>query len=208
MYQDIEVIDCLDSEPNTDHTVNTTDRTPLTAKKLAELLGTTERTVFKYANRLLEAWHWLPESEFRSEGIYTTKALVEMRRLKEIGKASEYAKVVTAENQKPAPQQAIVKATAAIVPARHTEALETKLATIQKNTTALNVSVQDRIATIKQRIADESNRTKNNQTVLGELEAQQAIARGVEKGLKIFELEQQAAAATLEQLTLEKLHQG
>lgn len=208
MYQDLEVIDCLASEPNTDQTANTTDRTPLTAKKLAELLGTTERTVFKYANRLLEAWHWLPESEFRTDGIYTDKALKEMRRLKAIGKSSEYAKAVAIENQKPATQQATIKATSAIVPVRHTEALETKLATIQKNTTALTVSVQDRISTIKGRIATEANRTKNNQTVLDELEAQQAIARGIEKGLKIFELEQQAAAATVEQLTLEKLQQG
>ncbi|MBD2731818.1 hypothetical protein H6G96_37485 [Nostoc sp. FACHB-892] len=207
MYQGIEVIECPVSEPNTDQTVNVIDRTPLTTKKLAELLGTTERTVFKYANRLLEAWHWLPESEFRADGIYTDKALSEMRRLKAIGKSSEYAKAVAIENQKPATQQAIIKATSAIVPARHTEALETKLATIQKNTTALNVSVQSRITTIKDRIATEANRTKTNQTVLDELEAQQAIARGIEKGLKIFELEQQAAAATVEQLTLEKLQQ-
>lgn len=208
MYQDIEIIGCPLSEPHTDRTVLNADRTPLTAKKLAELLGTTERTVFKYANRLLEAWHWLPESEFRTDGIYTDKALDEMRRLKAIGKSSEYALAVAIENQKPATQQATTKATAAIVPARHTEALETKLATIQRNTTALNVSVQSRISTIKDRIATEANRTKTNQTVLDELEAQQAIARGIEKGLKIFKLEQQAAAATVEQLTLEKLQQG
>jgi predicted transcriptional regulator len=208
MYQDIEVIECLASESDSDQAVNSIDRTPLTAKKLAELLGTTERTIFKYANRLLEAWHWLPESEFRTDGIYTDKALTEMRRLKAIGKSSEYAKAVAIENQKPATQQATIKATSAIVPVRHTEALETKLATIQKNTTALTISVQDRITTIKDRIATEANRTKTNQTVLDELEAQQAIARGIEKGLKIFELEQQAAAATVEQLTLEKLQQG
>ncbi|MBD2341977.1 hypothetical protein H6G64_34160 [Calothrix sp. FACHB-156] len=204
MYQDIDVIDCPTIEPDTDRTL-TGHHSPLTAKALAEVLGITERTVFKYANRILEAWHWLPESEFRANGIYTSKALAEMRRLKEIGNASEYADSVALENHKP--QQPSIKATAAIVPARHTEALETKLATIQRNTTALNISVQDRIATIKERIATESNRTRNNQSVLDELEAQQAIARGIEKGLKIFELEQQAAAATVEQLTLEKLQQ-
>lgn len=208
MYHEIEVIDCPFTEPDTDRTPFTTDHSPLTAKKLAELLGTTERTIFKYANRILDAWHWLPESEFRADGIYTDKALDEMRRLKAIGKSSEYAKAVATENQKPATQQATIKATSAIVPVRHTEALETKLATIQKNTTALNVSVQDRITTIKGRIVTEANRTKTNQTVLDELEAQQAVARGIEKGLKIFELEQQAAAATVEQLTLEKLQQG
>lgn len=206
MYQDIEIIDCPLSEPHTDRTVLNADRTPLTAKKIAELLGTTERTVFKYANRILEAWHWLPESEFRSNGIYTRRALEAMQELKSCKNASEYASKVSRENHKP--QQANKTSTSALAPVRHTEALETKLATIQKSTTALNVSVQDRIATIKGRIATEANRTKINQTVLDELEAQQAIARGIEKGLKIFELEQQAAAATLEQLTLEKLQQG
>ncbi|WP_373524867.1 hypothetical protein [Nostoc sp.] len=68
MYQEIEVIDCPFTEPDTDRTPFTIDHSPLTAKKLAELLGTTERTVFKYANRILDAWHWLPESEFRADG--------------------------------------------------------------------------------------------------------------------------------------------
>ncbi|MBD2208084.1 hypothetical protein H6G33_37485 [Calothrix sp. FACHB-1219] len=201
MYQEIEMIDCPTTEPDTEPD---TDRT-LTAKALAEILGITERTVFKYANRILEAWHWLPESEFRANGIYTQKALDQMQRLKDIGNASEYAQQVARENHKP--QQATTKTTAAIVPHRQTEALETKLATIQKNTTALNISVQDRILAIKERIATEASRTKNNQSVLDELEAQQAIARGIEKGLKIFELQEQAAAATVEQLTLEKLQQ-
>ena len=196
MYQDFQEIDCNFSEAS----VQT-----FTATKLAEQLSVSVRSIYGYANRLLEAWHWLPESEFRNNGIYTSKALIEMRRLKDIGNASEYVLAVARENHKP--QQTAIKATAAIVPARQTEALETKLATIQKNTTALNISVQDRIATIKERIATESNRTRNNQSVLDELEAQQAIARGIEKGLKIFELEQQAAAATVEQLTLEKLQQ-
>jgi hypothetical protein len=204
MYQEIEVIDYPTTEPDTDRTL-TGHHSPLTAKALAEILGITERTVFKYANRILEAWHWLPESEFRANGIYTQKALAEMRRLKDIGNASEYADSVARENHKP--QQPTIKATSAIVPARQTEALETKLAIIQKNTTALNISVTDRVAAIKERIAIEASRTKNNQSVLDELEAQQAIARGVEKGLKIFELEQQAVAATVEQLTLEKLQQ-
>lgn len=196
MYQEIEVINCPATEPDSDRT--------LTAKALAEILGTTERTVFKYANRILEAWHWLPESEFRANGIYTRRALEAMQELKSCKNASEYASKVARENHKP--QQTTIKT--AIVPARQTEALETKLATIQRNTTALNISVQDRIAAIKERIATESTRARNNQSVIDELEAQQAIARGIEKGLKIFELEQQASAATVEQLTLEKLQQG
>lgn len=94
MYQDIEVIDCPTSETDT-------DRTPLTAKKLAQLLGTTERTVFKYANRILEAWHWLPECEFRANGIYTRRALEAMQELKICKNTSEYASKVARENQKP-----------------------------------------------------------------------------------------------------------
>jgi len=207
MLQELEVIDCnvteQQSEPFTENITAITET--YTAKQLASILSVSERSVYGYANRILEAWHWLPESEFRANGIYTSKALEEMRRLKDTGNASEYADSVARENHKP--QQTTIKANAAIIPARHTEALETKLATIQRNTTALNISVQDRIATIKERIATESNRTRNNQSVLDELEAQQAIARGIEKGLKIFELEQQAAAATVEQLTLEKLQQ-
>lgn len=204
MSQDFINIECSVAESFTEASPQT-----FTANELAERLSVSVRSVYGYANRILEAWHWLPESEFRSNGIYTRRALEAMQELKSCKNASEYASRVAEATGKPkSSQQATTKATAAIVPARYTEALETKLATIQKNTTALNISVQDRIAVIKGRIATEANRTKNNQTVLGELEAQQAIARGIEKGLKIFELEQQAAAATVEQLTLEKLQQS
>lgn len=195
----------IDIECNADEVFSDDSLQTFTANELADLLSVSLRSVYGYANKLLEAWHWLPESEFRANGIYTQKALAQMRRLKDIGNASEYAQQVAKENHKP--HQATIKTTDTIAPARQTEALETKLASIQKNTTALNISVQDRIAIIKERIAAESTRTRNNQSVLDELEAQQAIARGIEKGLKIFELEQQAAAATVEQLTLEKLQQ-
>lgn len=201
MSQDFIDIECNVAESFTEASPQT-----FTANELAERLSVSVRSVYGYANRILEAWHWLPESEFRSNGIYTRRALEAMQELKSCKNASEYASKVARENHKP--QQANKTSTSALVPTRHTEALETKLATIQKNTTALNVSVQSRITTIKERIATEANRTKSNQTVLDELEAQQAIARGIEKGLKIFELEQQATAATVEQLTLEKLQQG
>ncbi|BAY80512.1 hypothetical protein NIES25_70000 (plasmid) [Nostoc linckia NIES-25] len=200
MSQDFIDIECNVAESFTEASAQT-----FTAKQLASILSVSERSVYGYANRILEAWHWLPESEFRSNGIYTRRALEAMQELKSCKNASEYASKVARENQKP--QQANKTSTSALVPTRHTEALETKLATIQKNTTALNVSVQDRITVLRQQIAVETSRAKSNQTVLDELESQQAIARGIEKGLKIFELEQQAAAATVEQLTLEKLQQ-
>ncbi|WP_298913522.1 hypothetical protein [uncultured Nostoc sp.] len=200
MSQEFIDIECNVAESSTEASPQT-----FTANELAERLSVSVRSVYGYANRIFEAWHWLPESEFRSNGIYTHRAFEAMQELKSCKNASEYAFKVARENHKP--QQASKTSTSALSPIRHTEALETKLATIQKNTTALNLSVQDRISTIKDRITTEANRTKTNQTVLDELEAQQAIARGIEKGLKIFELEQQAAAATVEQLTLEKLQQ-
>lgn len=197
--------DFIDIECNADEVFSEDAVQAFTVKELAEKLSVSIRSVYGYANKILEAWHWLPEAEFRANGIYTAKALFEMRRLKEIGNACDYAQQVAKQNNKP--QQVTIQATAAIVPARHIEALETKLAAVQKNTTALNISVHDRLAAIKERIAADASRAKNNQSVLDDLEAQQAIARGVEKGLKIFELQEQAAAATLEQLTLEKLQQ-
>jgi hypothetical protein len=201
MYQDFQDIDVITVQDTEQYTVH------YTVDDLTALLKVKRRQVFNLVKTVKSAYFWEPETVFNpSLGKYSERCLVELRRLQSCKTSAEYIALVASENQKP--QQATIKTTSALVPTRHTEALETKLATIQKNTTALNVSVQDRIATIKQRIADESNRTKNNQTVLDELEAQQAIARGVEKGLKIFELEQQAAAATLEQLTLEKLQQG
>ncbi|MDZ8186569.1 MAG: HTH domain-containing protein [Nostoc sp. ChiSLP02] len=43
-----------------------------TANELAERLSVSVRSIYGYANRILEAWHWLPESEFRTNGIYLT----------------------------------------------------------------------------------------------------------------------------------------
>lgn len=197
-FQDINVIEVQDTEQYTVH---------YTVDDLTGILKVKRRQVFNLVKTVKQAYFWEPETVFNpSLGKYSERCLVELRRLQSCKTSAEYLALVARENQKP--QQSNKTSISALVPARHTEALETKLATIQKNTTALNVSVQDRITAIKGRIATEANRTKTNQTVLDELESQQAIARGVEKGLKIFELEQQAAAATVEQLTLEKLQQG
>lgn len=200
MYQEFQDIDAIEVQDTEQYAVH------YTVDDLVALLKVKRRQVFNLVKRVKQAYFWEPETVFNpSLGKYSERCLVELRRLQSCKNASEYMALVASENQKP--QQTNKTSTSALVPTRHTEALETKLATIQKNTTALNISVQDRIATIKQRIVDESNRTKNNQNVLDELEAQQALARGIEKGLKMFELEQQAAAATVEQLTLEKLQQ-
>lgn len=196
-FQDINAIEVQDTEQYTVH---------YTVDDLTGILKVKRRQVFNLVKTVKQAYFWEPETVFNpSLGKYSERCLVELRRLQSCKTSAEYLALVARENQKP--QQSNKTSTSALIPTRHTEALETKLATIQKTTTALNVSVQDRIATIKERIATEANRTKSNQTVLDELEAQGAIARGIEKGLKIFELEQQAAAATVEQLTLEKLQQ-
>ncbi len=196
-FQDIDVIAVQDTEQCTVH---------YTVDDLITLLTVKRRQVFNLVKTVKQAFFWEAETVFNpSLGKYSERCLVELRRLQSCKTSAEYISLIASENQKP--QQASKASGSALVPARHTEALENKLATIQKNTAALNISVQDRIAAIKERIGTEANRAKSNHAVLEDLEAQQAIARGVEKGLKIFELEQQAAAATIEQLTLEKLQQ-
>lgn len=208
MYQEFQDIDAIEVQDTEQYTEQCTVQPEFyTVDQLTELLSVKRRQVFNLVKTVKQAFFWEPETVFNpSLGRYSERCLAELRRLQSCKNSTEYVALVASENQKAQPQ-ATIKTTAAIVPARHTEALETKLATIQKNTTALNISVQDRIATIKERIVTEANRTRTNQSVLDELEAQQAMARGIEKGLKIFELEQQAAAATVEQLTLEKLQQ-
>lgn len=92
MTQEIEIIDCnvteLQSEPFTENTEGSTET--YTAKQLSLILSVSERSVYGYANRILEAWRWLPESEFRSNGIYTRRALEAMQELKSCKNASEY----------------------------------------------------------------------------------------------------------------------
>jgi hypothetical protein len=210
MNQDIIDIDCNASEaslqPFTEESLQPLQS--FTAKQLADQLAVSERSVYGYATKIIDAWHWLPESDFRADGIYTAKALTEMRRLQACKNSGEYVQMVAGENQKPiAPSQASKASSALAIPTRHTEALESKLAIIQRNIGTTSLSIQDRIATIKEQIAAESSRTKKNSEVLEDAEAQQAIARGIEKGMKLFQLEEQAKAAVLEQLQLEKLQQ-
>lgn len=65
--------------------------------EVAEKLTLSIRSVYSYANKLIEIWSWLPESEFRRDGRYTLKALEEMKKLKESRSTSEYASQVTAQ---------------------------------------------------------------------------------------------------------------
>jgi hypothetical protein len=189
-FQETEAIEVHYTEQCTVH---------YTVDDLVALLNVKRRQIFNLVKIVKQAYFWEPEAVFNpSLGKYSEKCLIELKRLQACKNSNEYTALVASENQKP--QQANKTSISALVPIRHTEALETKLANIQKNNAALNVLVQDRIAAIKERIAIESNRAKSNQTVLDDLEAQQAITRGIEKGLKIFELEQQASAATVEQL--------
>jgi hypothetical protein len=69
----------------------------LSPTEVAKEIGASLRSVYGYANKLLEIWSWMPESEFRIEGRYTPKALEEMKKLKAAKNASEYAASVTKE---------------------------------------------------------------------------------------------------------------
>lgn len=66
-----------------------------TAQEIADRLSVSVRSVYDYANKLIEIWSWLNETEFRHRGRYTQKALEEMSRLKESRNVSEYAASVT-----------------------------------------------------------------------------------------------------------------
>lgn len=56
------------------------------------------RTAFKYAAEVLEVWFWLPDYEFRINGIYSEFALSELKRRKALGNLENYRSVVHGEN--------------------------------------------------------------------------------------------------------------
>lgn len=68
-----------------------------TIEQITALCGIARRTAFKYAKDLLEVWYWLPESEFRVNGIYTPFALQEMGKLKEMG-INAYRELIHRQN--------------------------------------------------------------------------------------------------------------
>lgn len=65
--------------------------------EVAEKLAISLRSVYGYANKLIEIWSWMPETDFRQGGRYTAKALEEMTKLKNAKNAGEYAQGVTQE---------------------------------------------------------------------------------------------------------------
>ena len=69
-----------------------------TIKQIAQELGLSKRSAYKYAKDVVEVWYWLSESEFRSEGIYTQFALDEMLKLKEMKSLEAYRELVHDEN--------------------------------------------------------------------------------------------------------------
>lgn len=217
MYQELQESDAIEVQAHNVAECSTQGNAPLaeciaqdyTVDQLAELLGVKRRQIFNLAKTVKEAHGWESESVFSpSFGKYSSRCLAEMRRLQACKSSAEYSALIADECQKPITPYLAGKVSSSLaIPTRHTEALESKLAIIQRNIGTTSLSIQDRIATIKDQIATESSRTKKNSEVLEDAEAQQAIARGIEKGMKLFQLEEQAKAAVLEQLQLEKLQQ-
>jgi hypothetical protein len=218
MYQDFEqstVIAVQSADCN--DCITDCNKQVYTVTEIAQLLGIKDRQVYNLAKTLIAAWHWLPESAIRADGAYTAFALEEMQKLKGCKKAADYIALVAQENHKPTlpntrypipdtqSSAAALTLAPAQLPTRYTDQVESKLATLQQNTIALNLSIQDRVAAVRERLQMENTRANNNRSALDELERKQAIARGVSKGMEIYELEQQAVNATLEQLLLEKL---
>lgn len=218
MYHEFQESDAIEVQAHHVAECNTQSIAPITeciaqdytVDQLAELLGVKRRQVFNLAKTVKEAYSWEPENTFNPGfGKYSDRCLVEMRRLQGCKNSAEYTALVASESQKPVTPYLASKVSSSLaIPTRHTEALESKLAIIQRNISTTSLSIQDRIATIKEQISAESSRTKKNLEVLEDAEAQQAIGRGVERGMKLFQLEEQAKAAVLEQLQLEKLQQG
>ncbi|NES24969.1 MAG: hypothetical protein F6K41_40190 [Symploca sp. SIO3E6] len=69
-----------------------------TIKQIAQELGLSKRSAYKYAKDVVEVWYWLSESEFRNEGIYTQFALDEMLKLKDMKSLEAYRELVHNEN--------------------------------------------------------------------------------------------------------------
>ncbi|NET58822.1 MAG: hypothetical protein F6K47_22535 [Symploca sp. SIO2E6] len=68
-----------------------------TIKQIAQELGLSKRSAYKYAKDVVEVWYWLDESEFRSDGIYTEFALQEMVNLKASKSLDVYRETVRDE---------------------------------------------------------------------------------------------------------------
>ena len=58
------------------------DTTGYTVQEMVEKLELSKRTVFRYVKHLINTWYWLPETDFRVNGLYTEFALQEALKLK------------------------------------------------------------------------------------------------------------------------------
>jgi len=203
--QDIEVIDVqLHDVTECSTPTAQVQCTDYTVDQLAELLEVKRRQVFNLIKTVKQAWHWEPETSFNpSTGKYSQRCLNELRHLQELG-SSAYIQSVARENQKPS-IPTTKTSSSLVVPHRQTEQLETRLATLQGNLAAQNLSIQDRIALARQQINSDTSRTQQNQSILTDIRKQQAIADGVQEALELFRVKEEALNATLEQLTIEKL---
>jgi hypothetical protein len=203
--QDIEVIDVqLHDVTECSTPTAQVQCTNYTVDQLAELLEVKRRQVFNLIKTVKQAWHWEPETSFNpSTGKYSQRCLNELRHLQELG-SSAYTQSVATKNQKPVIPTTKTSSSLAI-PQRQTEILETRLATLQGNLAAQNLSIQDRIALARQQINSDTSRTQQNQSILTDIRKQQAIADGVQEALELFRVKEEALNATLEQLTIEKL---
>jgi predicted DNA-binding protein YlxM (UPF0122 family) len=203
--QDIEVIDVQSHDvTECNAPITQVQCTDYTVDQLAELLEVKRRQVFNLIKTVKQAWHWEPETAFNpSTGKYSQRCLNELRQLQELG-SSAYTQSVATKNQKPVIPTTKTSSSLAI-PQRQTEILETRLATLQGNLAAQNLSIQDRIALARQQINSDTSRTQQNQSILTDIRKQQAIADGVQEALELFRVKEEALNATLEQLTIEKL---
>jgi hypothetical protein len=130
-----------------------------------------------------------------------------MRRLQACKSSAEYTALVASENQKPIIPIGKVSSALAL-PTRQTEVLESRLATIQGNLSAQNISVQDRVKLALTRISEEKQRTNNNQSALDEARKQQIAMKATQDSLEEHEVYQQVKNAVKEQLLIKELQQN
>lgn len=68
-------------------------------EQIMSICSIARRTAFKYATEVVQTWFWLPEYEFRVNGVYSEFALSELKRRKALGTPENYRSVVHSENE-------------------------------------------------------------------------------------------------------------
>jgi len=202
-FQDIEVIDVQSHDvTECNAPITQVQCTDYTVDQLAELLEIKRRQVFNLIKTVKQAWHWEPETAFNpSTGKYSQRCLNELRQLQELG-SNTYTQSVATKNQKPLIPTI---SSSLVVPQRQTEQLETRLATLQGNLAAQNLSIQDRVKLSLAQIKEEQQRTNNNTSALDEARKQTLILKATQDALEEHNLYQQVKNAVREQLLLEEI---